>query len=197
MVQQESRKERRWLLPFTTGVDIPTIAGVLRLADAANATLVATSFLVTPDEQRAQHIRLELIQQSQDFLEAVHYKARRLAMPVECHEVTTCDVFAGIEKQLRDLACESVVITSRGDRPLLLHPTEIQQLLLAPPAQLVCLRLPAPAMFERPGLVSRFFAWMKAWSKARKRALAQALMSVPSSEKPYEANHTGRYEKEA
>lgn len=197
MVQQESRKDRRWLLPFTTDVDIPAIAGVLRLADAANVTLVATSFLVTPDEQGAQHIRLELIQQSQDFLETVHYKARRLATPVECHEVTASDVLAGIEQQLRDLACESVIIASRGDQALLLHSTEIQQLLLAPPAQLVCLRLPAPVMFERPGLVSRFFAWMKAWSIARKRAVAQTLLPMPSPEKPHEANRVGRYEKEA
>lgn len=197
MAQQESRKERRWLLPFTTGVDIPATTEVLRLADAANATLVAISFLVTSDEPRAQRIRLELIQQSQDFLEAVHYKALRLAIPVECHEVTTSDAFAGIEKQLRDPACESVVIATRGDRVLLLHPREIQQLLLAPPAQLIRLLLPASAMFERPGLVSRFFAWMKAWSISRKGAVAQTLLPIPSSEKHYEANHVGRYEKEA
>ena len=150
MAQQESRKARRWLLPFTTGVDLPTIASALRLADVGGATLVAVSFLATPGEHGA---RLELIQQSKDFLEAIRSNALRLSIPSECYEVFTSDVLASMTTQIRDLACGSIVLASRGEETLLLQTPEMQQLVLRPPASLVLVRFSPHVNSGRSGLV--------------------------------------------
>jgi hypothetical protein len=158
MAQQESRKGRRWLLPFTTGVDISTIASALRLADMGGATLVAVSFIATPD---GRGVRLERIQQSKDFLEAVRHKALRLSIPVECHEVFTGDILASIATQVHDLACDSLVLASEGEKALFLQKQEMQQLVLSPPASLVLLRFSPRASSGRPGLVNRLLSWVR------------------------------------
>ena len=157
MAQEENRKARRWLLPFTTGVDLPTIASALRLAETGGATLVAVSFLATPDGHGA---RLELIQQSKDFLEATRHKALRLSIPSERYEVFTSDVLESMATQIRDLACDSLVLASRGQKALLLQTQEMQQLVLRPPASLVLLRFdssatPGPRSGLRTRLLSR------------------------------------------
>jgi hypothetical protein len=159
MAQQESRKARRWLLPFTTGVDLPTIASALRLAETGGATLVAVSFIAMPGEYGA---RLELIQQSKDFLEAIRYKALRLSIPIECYEVYTSDVLASIATQIRGLACDSLMLASEGQRALLLQTQEMQQLVLRPPASLVLLRFDSSATpGSRSGLKTRLLSWVQ------------------------------------
>jgi hypothetical protein len=159
MAQEESRKTRRWLLPFTSGVDLPTIASALRLAETGGATLVAVSFIATPGEHGA---RLELIQQSKDFLEAIRHKALRLSIPIECYEVFTSDVLESIAIQIRDLACDSLVLASRGEKALLLRTQEMQQLVLRPPASLVLLRFDSSAPSgSRSGLRTRLLSWVQ------------------------------------
>lgn len=155
MAQEECRTgnaRRRWLLPFSTGVDFPTIEQALRLAEAARATLVTASFLPMPERQG---VRLELIQQSNDFLEAIRYKARRLSISIECHELWARDIPASILAQLHALGCESLVLAIRGDRALLLHPQELRQLLFRPPAALVLLRFPPQATPVQTGFMAR------------------------------------------
>ncbi len=174
MAQEESRKARRWLLPFTTGVDLPTIASALRLADVGGATLVAVSFLAMPD---GRGVRLELIQQSKDFLEAIRSKALRLSIPSECYEVFTSDVLASITTQIRDLACDSLVLASKGEEVLLLHKQEMQQLVLRPPASLVLVRFASPATpGSRSGLRTRLLSWVQPRDKQQ-----EPLSSEPSS----------------
>jgi len=140
MVQEVNNKAHRWLLPFTSGVDLPTIEAALRITESAEATLIAVSFVVTLPEWRSQAVRLELIEQSKDFLEACHYKALKLSIPVECYEVYTSEVVESIAVEIRALGCESLVLASRDQQPLLLHEAEVQQLLLEPPAALVFIR---------------------------------------------------------
>jgi len=60
-------KTSRWLLPFTFGVDMRAIDYAVSLAGSAGATLVPVSLISAP----AKGARLEHIQQSKDFLEAV------------------------------------------------------------------------------------------------------------------------------
>lgn len=167
MAQQESKKARRWLLPFTTGVDLSTIASALRLAGAGGATLVAVSLIALPDERQDQGVRSELIQQSKDFLEALYHKALRLSIPVECHEVSTGNVLESIATQIRDLNCQSIVLASQGEKAILLHPHEMQQLVLRPPASLVLLRFPAQTTLGQPRLAARLFSWVQQLSKRR------------------------------
>lgn len=162
MAQEESRKRRRWLLPFTTGVDLPTIGQALRLAETGGATLVAVSFIAMPGEHSA---RLELIQQSKDFLEAIHYKALRLSIPVECYEVFTNDVLKDIARQIRDLACDSLMLANEGRNALLLQTQEMQQLMFSPPASLVLLRFSPHVNSGWSGLVARLRSWVQSRSK--------------------------------
>lgn len=162
MFQEVNNSTHRWLLPFTSDVDLPTIEAALRLAETGGATLVAVSFVATPSERRSQAVRLELIQQSKDFLEACHYKALRLSIPVECYEVYTRDVLGSIATQLHDLECESLVLASRGQKMLLLHEAEVRQLLLRPPVALVFLRFPQRARRDsRSRLRAPLFSWLQ------------------------------------
>src|SRR5260370_774174 len=76
--RQDAMKTPRWLLPFTHGVDTAAIEYAVRLAESAGATLVPVSLISAPPKGA----RLEHIQQSKDFLEAVQHKAERFQVPV-------------------------------------------------------------------------------------------------------------------
>ncbi len=171
MAQEESRKARRWFLPFTSGVDLQAITSALRLADAAGATLVAVSFIATPEGRGA---RLESIQQSKDFLEAIRYKARRLSIPLECYEVYTGDVLASMTTQIHTLACDSLMLTSRGEEAVLLRKQEMQRLVVSPPASLVLQRFPSPTVpGSQSGLRTRLLSWVRQWSRSEEAASSE------------------------
>jgi nucleotide-binding universal stress UspA family protein len=150
---------RRWLLPFTWGVDMQALDSVLGLAESSEATLVAVSLVAVPDKSRSRGARLEHIQQSKDFLEAVKWKAARLGVPVERYEVFTPDVMASIATLVHDLDCDSMILVSRGKRDVLLRAHELKRLLTEPPASFVLLRLPTPP--ERPPVFARFLSWLR------------------------------------
>ena len=82
----------RWLLPFTWGVNMAAIDSVVHLAQNGGASLVAVSLISVPEGPGGPGVRLEHIQQSKDFLEAVKHKSARLHVPVERYEVFTTDV---------------------------------------------------------------------------------------------------------
>jgi len=133
----------RWLLPFTSAVDMRALDAVVRLAESHGATLVAMSLITVPHESRSQGVRLEYIQQSKDFLEAVQYKAARQHVPLERYEVFTADVFRSLKLLVHEQNCSSVVLVSRGEKDSLLRRHELKHLLDALPASLVLIRLPA------------------------------------------------------
>ncbi len=132
----------RWLLPFTYGVDMRAIDSVVRFAESAGATLVPVSLISVPDERRSRGARLEHIQQSKDFLEAVQFKAARLQVLVERYEVFTGDVLQSIALLVHDLRCDSIFLVTTGKEDVLLHAHELKRLLEEPPASLVLMRLP-------------------------------------------------------
>jgi hypothetical protein len=133
----------RWLLPFTHGVDMLAIDQVLRLAKGSEATLVAASLVAVPDKSRSRGARLEHIQQSKDFLEAVKWKAARLQVPVERNEIFTVDAMQSLAAITHELDCGRIILVSRGGQGLLLDAHEMKRLLLEPPVSLVVLRLTA------------------------------------------------------
>jgi len=130
----------RWLLPFTHGVDMGAIDSVVRFAQSAGATLVPVTLIAVPHERRSRGVRLEHIQQSKDFLEAVQFKAARLEVPVERYEVFTGDVLQSIALLVQDLRCDSIVLVTGEQREMLLHASELKRLLMEPPAALVLMR---------------------------------------------------------
>lgn len=150
----------RWLLPFTHGVDMGAIDSVVRFAQSAGATLVPVTLIAVPHERRSRGVRLEHIQQSKDFLEAVQFKAARLEVPVERYEVFTGDVLKSIALLVQDLRCDSIVLVTSEQQEMLLLASELKRLLMEPPAPLVLMRLPTRAgRTQTP--VSRFLPWLR------------------------------------
>jgi hypothetical protein len=152
-------KEHRWLFPFTHGVNLQAIDYAIRLAEHSGVTLVALSLIFVPEAQRSRGARLEHIQQSKDFLEAVKLKATRYQVLVEYHEVFTSDVLGSIATLVHDLSCDSMVLVSSGKYEVLLRSHELKCLLTEPPASFVLLHLPMPK--ERPHLGARFLSWLR------------------------------------
>ena len=133
----------RWLLPFTHGVDMRAIGYLVSLAENNGATLIPVSLISVQNNAGSGGARLEHIQQSKDFLEAVKYKAARLQVPVERYEVFTSDVMQSITTLVHDLHCDGIVMAAIEKKEVLLRAYELKQLLVEPPAALVLIRLPS------------------------------------------------------
>ena len=143
----------RWLLPFTFGVDMRAIAYAVSLAESANATLVPVS-LVSISSKGA---RLEHIQQSKDFLEAVQQKAARQQVPVERYEVFTRNVLQSMRTLVSEMPCHGIILVTGGEHTCLMRDEEVKHLLIEPPASLVLICLPARSSLQvTPGLGTRF-----------------------------------------
>ena len=141
--QKGIKMNPRWLLPFTHGVDMRAIDYLVSLAKNNRATLIPVSLVSVPNESRSRGARLEHIQQSKDFLEAVKYKAARFQVPVERYEVFTSDAIQSITMLVHDLHCDGIVMVAIEHKEVLLRAHELKQLLVEPPASLVLIRLPA------------------------------------------------------
>lgn len=152
----------RWLLPFTYGVDMRAIGYLVSLAENNRATLIPVTLVSVPNNFRSGGARLEHIQQSKDFLEAVKYKSARLQVPVERYEVFTSDVMQSITALVDDLHCDGIVMVAVEHKEVLLRAHELKQLLVEPPASLVLIRLPAHSQESRAFyLGARFFSWLR------------------------------------
>lgn len=153
---------RRWLLPFTWSMDMQAVDAAVRLADGGEAALVAVSLIARSDKPGAGAVRLEHIQQSKDFLEAVRWKAERLRVPLERHEVITVDALSSIATFAHELHCDAIVLVSRGDREVLLHSHQLKHLLAEPPAALLVLRLAAQKRGQpAEKLGTKLLAWLR------------------------------------
>jgi len=177
--RQEAMKTPRWLLPFTHGVDMRAIEYAVRLAESAGATLVPVSLISAPPKGA----RLEHIQQSKDFLEAVQHKAERFQVPVERYEVFTADVIQSLTTLVHERRCEGIVLVTGGEHSRLLRDEEIKHLLIKPPAALVLIRLSAPiGLAPAPSLRARFFSW---WcGRLRQRDGSLQPQGAPDVEEP-------------
>ncbi len=149
---------RRWLLPFTHGVDMRAIDDVVRLAENAGAMLVAVSLVSV--SQRSAGVRLEHLEQSKDFLEALQYKAVRHGVPIERYEVFTANVVQSITLLSCQLQCEGIIVVAGGGKTLLLQDHEMKHLLTEPPTTLILIRR-RPVGTQTFYLRTRFLAWLQ------------------------------------
>ena len=163
-------KTPRWLLPFTSGVDMRAIDYAISLAESAGATLVPVSLVSAP----SKGARLEHIQQSKDFLEATLHIAERYQVPVERYEVFTADVQHSIKTLVVEMSCDGMILVTSGEHTCLMQDEEVKRLLIKPPAALVIIRLPARSsirlpLAERGG--ARFFPWLRRRQEQQKAGL--------------------------
>lgn len=147
----------RWLLPFTFGVDMRAIEYAVSLAGSASATLVPVSLVSVP----SRGARLEHIQQSKDFLEAVQHIAARHAVPLERYEVFTQNVLQSIRALVSDIPCDGIILVTGGEQSHLMQDIEVKRLLVEPPASLVLIRLPTRiGPLSQLGLRARLLSWL-------------------------------------
>jgi CheY-like chemotaxis protein len=179
--RQDEMKTPRWLLPFSHAVDMRAIECVVHMAESAGATLVAVSLISAPPKGA----RLEHIQQSQDFLEAVRHKAERFEVPLERYEAFTADVQQSLTTLVYERRCDGIVLVTGGEHSRLLRVEEVKHLLIQPPAALVLMRLSAPeGMTPALSLSARFFAWWRGLL-GRQDAAGQAReKEAPTVEEP-------------
>ena len=155
------------------------------LAENKGATLIPVSLISVPNHSRSGGARLEHIQQSKDFLEAVQHKAARYQVPVERYEVFTADALQSLTTLVHERRCEGIVLVTGGEHSRLLRDEEVKRLLIKPPAALVLMRLSAAdGLLSAPRLGARFFAW---WHRLRgqRNAAEQAQgKEAPTVEEP-------------
>ncbi len=176
-------KAPRWLLPFTHAVDMCALDAVVSLAQSHGATLVAVSLISAPHKPRSRGIRLEHIQQSKDFLEALQCKAARRRVLLERYEVFTGDVVRSLALLVYDQHCDSIVLVSRAGKESLLHDYELKRLLDVPPTSLVLVRLPARAQRAWIRLVGDWFvSWLRRLREGQ--AAANQAKDTPAVDEP-------------
>ena len=166
----------RWLLPFTCGVDMRAIDYIVRLAGSANATLVPVSLVSAP----SKGARLEHIQQSKDFLEAVQHKAARHSVAIERYEVFTQDALQSIRMLVYEMRCDGIVLLTCGEYACLIQDEEIKQLLSEPPTALVLIRLPERRI-SAPDSHQLLSFWHRRW---KQRYGVSQMQNTPIIEEP-------------
>lgn len=131
----------RLLLPFTHGVHIFAIEQAICLAKSLDAALIPLAVIHVPAERRARGARLEHIQQSKDFLEAVKYKAARYGVPVERYEIFTADIVQSINIVAKEQRCEGILLFIGDKRGVLLQLDEIKGLMETRACKLYIVRM--------------------------------------------------------
>ncbi len=121
-------KTTRLLFPFSHDIDANAIEHAVHLAKQHNATLVPVSLIRVPEKQKMKAVRLEIMQQSRDFLEAVSHKASKFQVPVEQVEVLTSDVEQSVGTLTKKLACDGVLLFIKGKDGILLDSNDIQHI---------------------------------------------------------------------
>ncbi|MEO7021646.1 MAG: universal stress protein [Ktedonobacteraceae bacterium] len=97
----------RLLLPFTEEIDPLALDYAVQIAKQHQATLVLLA-LIPVRSQR--NVRMELIQQAQDFLVLTNRKASRQGVPIEMTQLYTRDAVRSIEAFASEMHCEAVLL---------------------------------------------------------------------------------------
>lgn len=131
----------RLLLPFLHGVDIPAIEQAVCLAKSMDAVLIPLVLLPLPAHRRSRVVRLDYLQQSNDFLEVVRLKAAAFDVPIERLEVMTEDVVRSISILAGEMDCDGIVLCMSRKDGVLLPGAIIANLLLEATCKFYVIRL--------------------------------------------------------
>lgn len=173
----------RLLLPFTHGVNMPAIEQAILLAKSLEATLIPLSVIHVSREGRSRGARLEHIQQSKDFLEAVKYKAARYDVPVGQFEVFTSDIVQSINIVAKEQMCKGILLFLQGRHGVLLQEDEIKRLLKTAVCKLYVLHMqPDEYKGSRPTFRERLSSWLRGSRGRQQQALLE--LQVYSEETP-------------
>lgn len=123
-------QEKRFLLPFTHGVDVKALHSVLQLARTHHATIVALALIPLSGQQRPGNARLEHILQAKDFLVALSTQGNIHSVSIEEHELYTHNVLESIYHNAQQLHCQHILLSYEGKKACFLHTNEAQELRL-------------------------------------------------------------------
>ncbi|HEU5384006.1 MAG TPA: hypothetical protein VFV38_52090 [Ktedonobacteraceae bacterium] len=157
----------RFLLPFTFDIEMDILEAVVRLAAERRATLIPLSLIPQPVGKR-RSVRLELLQQSQDFLEAVRVKAAHSSVPLAPVEVFTSDLVHSILASIDQCHCDGILLATRGNHGCFVSLEVMEQLMCLQPCALWVLHFPASPRglwLPRTGKVWR--GWASRWLRGR------------------------------
>ena len=165
-----------------------TIEAAVLLAASHHATLVPLSLILTP-QARGKGARLEHIQQSKDFLEAVQHKAFRHHVPLERFEVFTGDSVQSIVVLVDQLGCDGILLALRGRNGSLLDAGMIEQLMATRCCTLYLIYLPA----RESSWIARLRERISHWRPGHRQRADQHMPQQPALNEPVgqEADLTG------
>jgi hypothetical protein len=155
----------RLLLPFTHGVDIQALDFAVSFAHNLQATLIPLVLIPISEQRPTSGIRLEMLQQAQDFLEAVSFKAARYNVAIERVEVVTQNVAEQIAHVLSSQKCDGLLLFMRETKGVLLQEQEIKALIeqRGPPCYLIHLPL-TRSTHQTRRIIHKFWMWLsKRW----------------------------------
>jgi hypothetical protein len=138
-----------------------TIEAAVLLAASHQATLISLSLISVP-QVKGKGARLEHIQQSKDFLEAVGYIAVRHHVPLERFEVFTGDTLQSVLVLVDQLGCDGILLALRGRNGSLLSAETIGRLREMRSCPLYLMQFPS----RRPFAALRVTSWV---SRLRER----------------------------
>lgn len=178
-------KMTRILLPFTQDLDVEALEYAVRFARKYHAILVPLALLPLSVQQWEHGPRLEAIEQANDFLEAVRYKALRMGVPLEPCELQTREVRQSICLFAQEMMCDGILLFFQGERAVLLSPEVVKGLLKQAPCTCYLVRFPPMA---RIGLLPRM---LKRWHTLRRPRQRQQAGSVPLQGPPVPEGQRG------
>ncbi len=180
-------KTPRFLLPFVHGIDMCAIEQATLLAKGHEATLVPLVLIYVPEERRAKGARLEQIQQSRDFLEAVKFKAARYAVPIERLEVFTSDIVQSINLVASEMACEGILLFLGQKNGILLHVNEIKRLVEMPTCKLYIMHLRAEERGSFTQMLRQRFSTLLTSKRRKQEESSESQEALEEVEHPIRA----------
>ena len=132
----------RLLLPFQHGLNVEAIEQTIRLAKGHNATLLPLSLIPMSGKSYRKGARLDLVQQSKDFLETVKHKARAYSVPLESIEVYTHHPVESIHALVIELHCDGIALFLGYKSTVFLPQDAIGRLVEEATCKLYIMRLP-------------------------------------------------------
>ncbi len=161
---------KRLLLPFQHGMDMIALEQAVRLAKGCCATLLPLSLIPMSEKSSKKGARLDLIQQSKDFLAVVKRKTQAYAVPFEPHEIFTCNAAQTISMLADEMECEGIVLFLGYQGGMLLSSDVIGKLVEEAPCKLYIMRLPVD---ERRTFLQEVRMRFVRWTLARKRLMPE------------------------
>lgn len=119
----------RFLLPFIENIDLEALNEAARFARKHRAVLIPLALLPLSEQQWAEGPRLEMVEQANDFLEAIRCQATQARVAIEPCAIETRDAARSIQVFAQEMMCDKIRLFTRESTAVLLPRPIVQQVL--------------------------------------------------------------------